>query len=66
MIHGTLAITRYAYYEHFKLGNETDNFRLDIGGYHGNAGDSLNDPWYGSNLKPFSTFDRWVYLATTI
>ena len=32
---------------------------LKYAGYHGNAGDSLNDNWYGSNLKPFSTFDKY-------
>lgn len=57
---------RYAHYEQFKLKNETENFRLEIGGYQGNAGDSLNDPWYGSNSKPFSTYDKWdiIYSLT--
>jgi len=49
---------RHAYYDFFKLGSEEDNFRLEIGGFHGNAGDSLNDPWYGANLRPFSTYDK--------
>ena len=49
---------RYAEYKHFKLGSEDDDYRFEIGGYLGNAGDSLNDPWYGSNQRPFSTFDR--------
>ena len=49
---------RYAQYSEFKLGSEKENYRLEIGGYEGNAGDSLNDPWYGSNLRPFSTFDK--------
>ena len=43
---------------------EKDNYKLEIGGYEGNAGDSMNDPWYGSNLSPFSTFDRSVLLST--
>ena len=49
---------RYAQYSEFKLGSEKEKYRLEIGGYEGNAGDSLNDPWYGSNLRPFSTFDK--------
>ena len=49
---------RFALYDFFKLGSEEENFRLEIGGYHGNAGDSLNDPWYGANLRPFSTYDK--------
>ena len=51
-------VIRFAQYAEFKLGSEKDKYRLEIGGYEGNAGDSLNDPWYGSNLRPFSTFDR--------
>lgn len=31
---------------------------MEIDGYEGNAGDSLNDPWYGSNNSPFSTYNR--------
>ena len=54
----SLLFYRYAYYDHFKLGNEESNFKLEVGGYHGNAGDSLNDPWYGANLRPFSTYDK--------
>ncbi|XP_050737162.1 angiopoietin-2-like [Eriocheir sinensis] len=49
---------RYAEYSTFKLHSEKDNYKLEIGGYSGNAGDSLNDPWYGSNLSPFSTVNR--------
>ncbi|CAG0885516.1 unnamed protein product [Darwinula stevensoni] len=49
---------RWAEYTTFKLYSEKDDYKLEIGGYEGNAGDSLNDPWYGSNLSPFSTFDR--------
>ncbi|KAF2355399.1 Fibrinogen alpha/beta/gamma chain C-terminal globular domain [Trinorchestia longiramus] len=49
---------RYAEYSTFKLHSELDLYKLEIGGYAGNAGNSLNDPWYGSNLSPFSTFDR--------
>ena len=52
------ARSRYAEYKNFRMGSEKEQYRLEIGGYQGNAGDSLNDPWYGSNLRPFSTFDR--------
>lgn len=49
---------RFAHYDTFRLGSENESYRLEIGGYQGTAGDSLNDPWYGSNLRPFSTFDN--------
>lgn len=49
---------RYAIYTKFKIYSEAENYKLEIGGYEGNAGDSLNDPWYGSNISPFSTYDR--------
>jgi len=37
---------------------EKDKYRLEIGDYQGDAGDSLNDPWYGSNMRPFSTYNN--------
>uniref|UniRef100_A0A1B0C4H7 Fibrinogen C-terminal domain-containing protein n=1 Tax=Glossina palpalis gambiensis TaxID=67801 RepID=A0A1B0C4H7_9MUSC len=49
---------RYAQYSHFKIHSEADYYKLEIDGYEGNAGDSLNDPWYGSNNSPFSTYNR--------
>ncbi|XP_031631413.1 uncharacterized protein LOC116345843 [Contarinia nasturtii] len=49
---------RYAQYSHFKIYSEADYYKLEIDGYEGNAGDSLNDPWYGSNNSPFSTYNR--------
>lgn len=49
---------RYAQYAHFKIHSEGDYYKLEIDGYEGNAGDSLNDPWYGSNNSPFSTYNR--------
>ncbi|CAH0383554.1 unnamed protein product, partial [Bemisia tabaci] len=49
---------RYAQYSHFKIYSENDYYKLEIDGYEGNAGDSLNDPWYGSNNSPFSTYNR--------
>lgn len=51
-------IHRYAQYSHFKIYSEADYYKLEIDGYEGNAGDSLNDPWYGSNNSPFSTYNR--------
>ncbi|EDW74482.2 uncharacterized protein Dwil_GK21941 [Drosophila willistoni] len=49
---------RYAQYSHFKIHSESDYYKLEIDGYEGNAGDSLNDPWYGSNNSPFSTYNK--------
>ncbi|KAK9887677.1 hypothetical protein WA026_023844 [Henosepilachna vigintioctopunctata] len=49
---------RYAQYSHFKIYSEGDYYKLEIDGYEGTAGDSLNDPWYGSNNSPFSTYNR--------
>ncbi|XP_046736625.1 uncharacterized protein LOC124405626 isoform X2 [Diprion similis] len=49
---------RYAQYSHFKIYSEGEYYKLEIDGYEGNAGDSLNDPWYGSNNSPFSTYNR--------
>jgi hypothetical protein len=49
---------RYAQYSHFKIHSEADYYKLEIDGYEGTAGDSLNDPWYGSNNSPFSTYNR--------
>ena len=57
---------RYAQYSNFKMHGEKDNYKLEIGGYEGNAGDSMNDPWYGSNLSPFSTYDRSVRHLETL
>lgn len=55
---GGHTIHRYAQYSHFKIYSEADYYKLEIDGYEGNAGDSLNDPWYGSNNSPFSTYNR--------
>ncbi|GBP94531.1 Techylectin-5B [Eumeta japonica] len=49
---------QYAQYSHFKIYSEAEYYKLEIDGYEGNAGDSLNDPWYGSNNSPFSTYNR--------
>ncbi|XP_065063905.1 fibrinogen-like protein 1 [Rhopilema esculentum] len=44
----------YAEYEDFSISDEADGYRLHVGTYRGNAGDSLG---YSSNRK-FSTYDR--------
>lgn len=49
---------RYAEYSTFKLHSEVDLYKIEVGAYKGNAGNSLGDYWYGSNLSPFSTFDK--------
>ncbi|KAK0065269.1 BpFREP12.11 [Biomphalaria pfeifferi] len=46
--------TYFAQYENFKILNETEKYKLEIGDYSGNAGDSLS--LY--NNMYFSTFDR--------
>ncbi|XP_028411128.1 microfibril-associated glycoprotein 4-like [Dendronephthya gigantea] len=33
--------TRYAHYDSFKLSSENEKYKLNVGGYHGTAGDSL-------------------------
>ena len=46
---------RYAKYSHFHVAPESDNYRLNISGYTGNAGgDSLAD----DNSEQFTTYDR--------
>ena len=44
----------HAEYDTFSIADETDNYRLRVDGYHGNAGDSLA---YHDSM-PFSTLDR--------
>ncbi|KAK3732621.1 hypothetical protein QZH41_008257, partial [Actinostola sp. cb2023] len=46
--------TRYAEYDSFNVADEADNYRLTIGQYSGNGGDSLN---FHNNMQ-FSTKDR--------
>lgn len=43
-----------AHYDSFSLEPESDHYRLRLGQYHGDAGDSLS--WHSD--KPFSTMDR--------
>ena len=47
-------ITKYAVYETFRIADEADNYRLTIGGYSGDAGDSMTT---GHNDRLFSTKD---------
>ncbi|XP_053318678.1 angiopoietin-related protein 6 [Spea bombifrons] len=44
----------HAQYDHFRLEPESDFYRLRLGQYHGNAGNSLS--WH--NGKQFSTLDK--------
>ncbi|XP_065934031.1 angiopoietin-related protein 7 isoform X2 [Magallana gigas] len=44
----------YAVYSRFSVGDETSKYKLEVQGYSGNAGDSLN---YNNNMK-FSTPDQ--------
>ncbi|KAI8747655.1 BgiBFREP16.3, partial [Biomphalaria glabrata] len=46
--------TYFAQYENFKVLSETEKYKLQIGKYSGNAGDSLSN----HNSMFFSTFDR--------
>ncbi|XP_013790811.1 protein scabrous-like [Limulus polyphemus] len=50
----TFGSYRYAEYDLFHVANETDNYRLLIGGYHGNATDAMGN----HNTMAFSTKDR--------
>ena len=53
--------TYNAKYSTFEVGNEADGYRLKIGGYQGNAGDSFAV----HNGMKFSTFDKDNDLAFT-
>ena len=52
--HSDLPGLRYAEYSLFEISSESDGYRLTIGGYSGNAGDSLA---YHNNIK-FTTKDN--------
>ncbi|XP_028411182.1 microfibril-associated glycoprotein 4-like [Dendronephthya gigantea] len=45
--------TRYAHYDSFNVSSESEKYKLNVGGYHGTAGDSLS---YHNNMD-FSTKD---------
>ena len=46
--------TRYAKYTTFNIGDSTTNYTITLGGYSGDAGDSLS----GHNGRKFTTKDR--------
>ena len=46
---------KYAHYSYFSVGNPSTNYRLNVGGYAGTAGDSLHAIHNGMQ---FTTFDR--------
>ena len=48
-------ITKYAVYDIFRIADEADGYRLTIGGYCGDAGDSMTGD---HNRQMFSTKDR--------
>jgi len=51
----------YAEYDRMTVASETDKYRLQVSGYHGNASDAFNDnnnDEWRSNEMPFSTPDR--------
>ena len=48
-------VTKYAMYDTFRIANEADGYRLTIGGFFGDAGDSMI---IHHNGKMFSTKDR--------
>ena len=48
-------VTKYAVYNTFRVADEADGYRLTIGGYCGDAGDSMTDH---NNGQMFSTKDR--------
>ena len=47
-------LTKFAEYDTFSLADEADGYRLNLGSYYGNAGNSM----LGHNGYPFSTGDR--------
>ena len=48
---------KYAQYSFFSVGNSGTNYRLNIAGYTGTAGNSILSP-HDNNGMPFSTKDR--------
>ena len=51
---------KYAYYNFFMVGNADNNYKLQVAGYSGTAGDSILHSSSGHYLNgmPFSTHDR--------
>ena len=51
--------TRYVKYSTFNIGNSTTDYTITVGGYCGDAGDSMTSSGYGNvNGMKFSTKDR--------
>ena len=50
----------YAEYDSFMIGDEASNYRLTVGNYNGNAGDSINrdNHQFNHNGMPFSSLGR--------
>lgn len=48
----------FAEYDHFRIEDESGDYRIHVHGYHGNAGDSLTPTWSNHDGQLFSTFDR--------
>ena len=48
----------FAEYSHFRVDSESSNFRLEVSGYSGTAGDSLSSAHHSHSGHSFSTFDR--------
>jgi len=54
----------FAHYDNFKLHGEADNYRIEVSGYSGNAGDSFlgasdqNATVHNHTMMAFSTYDK--------
>ncbi|CAH1239335.1 ANGPT2 [Branchiostoma lanceolatum] len=49
---------KFAEYSTFRVSGESDQYRLDIGGYSGSAGDCMTHGLNSNNGQKFSTVDR--------
>uniref|UniRef100_K1Q0Y6 Angiopoietin-related protein 6 n=1 Tax=Magallana gigas TaxID=29159 RepID=K1Q0Y6_MAGGI len=50
---------RYAEYSSFTVADVTDNYRIQVSGYTGDAGNTLErNCYYCNNGQPFTTYDR--------
>ena len=58
--------TKYAYYNFFMIGNAASKYKLQVAGYSGTAGDSIQYGRNGHNLNgmAFTTHDRDNDLAS--
>jgi len=48
----------FAEYDHFKVAGASQNYRLSVSGYSGNAGDSMTSLWENHDGMQFSTKDK--------